>query len=208
MNTVHHVIFDLDGTLSDSAVLTLKALDKIAPAAGLPKLDIEVIRAAVGYANPEFYYRLFPNYPRDMVLKVGVEVENAELDILPQIQDSLLFNGVREMLEEFHSGGVNLYIASTGDAEHVNAVVDGTGIRQYFNQIVCGQPAKQGMISSIMGDNPPEEFLMVGDMLKDSEGAAACGVSSVGACYGYCVKEKSEFDHYIDTPIQLLDFLR
>ena len=49
---------------------------------------------------------------------------------------------------------------------------------------------------------------MVGDMKKDCEGAAANGILSVGACFGYCIRELAEFDLYIDSPMDLLGIMR
>ena len=50
-------------------------------------------------------------------------------------------------------------------------------------------------------------FIMVGDMKKDYEAARANGILSVGACYGYCVRAISDFDYYIDSPLDLLRIL-
>ena len=49
---------------------------------------------------------------------------------------------------------------------------------------------------------------MVGDMKKDYDAARANGIISIGACYGYCIKELSEFDFYIHTPLDLLDIIK
>jgi phosphoglycolate phosphatase-like HAD superfamily hydrolase len=48
---------------------------------------------------------------------------------------------------------------------------------------------------------------MIGDMKKDYEGARANGIVSLGACYGYCREDKTNFDFYISTPSDLLNFL-
>jgi len=45
-------------------------------------------------------------------------------------------------------------------------------------------------------------------MKKDTDGARANGIKSVGACYGYCLRELADFDYYIDEPLQLLELLR
>jgi phosphoglycolate phosphatase-like HAD superfamily hydrolase len=51
-------------------------------------------------------------------------------------------------------------------------------------------------------------YIMVGDMKKDYEAARINGIISVGACYGYCEREISEFDLYIETPLDLLQILK
>ena len=202
-----NIIFDLDGTLADSAILTMAAFGKIAPAAGLSPPDPNHVRACIGYANPEFYLRVYPNEPAGLVLHVGSMVEQAESELLDQLKGRLLFNGCAELLKELNRLGAFAYIASTGSGEHVLPIINKTGIAQYFIGIFCGEPDKSEMINKIIGNRDREKFLMVGDMEKDSRAAHENGIFSVGACYGYCIREKGGFDGYIDAPADLLKFL-
>lgn len=201
------VIFDLDGTLADTAVITIEAFRRLAPGSGLPLPEPERIRAAIGYANPEFYDRLFPGFPTQPVRALGRRVEKEELRLLPEFTGELLFPGVRELLAALRDKGIRLYIASTGSAEHVDAVVAHTGIGGCFADILCGEPDKAGMIGRILGAGDPADFLMVGDKAKDSDGARANGIAAIGACYGYCAQGEYAFDRYIDTPHALLTIM-
>ena len=203
-NKIHTVIFDMDGTLTDSAVLTIAAFNNVVPTQGIPVPSIEKIRMATGYSTPEFYYILFPNYPRGQVLEIGRLVEQEELRILPSIGKRLLFNGCGELLECLKERGIRLYIASTGDRDHVFPVLEETGIIGFFDTISCERPDKTEMLRELSHDRNKNGYIMVGDMKKDHEGACANGIFSVGACYGYCRRELTEFDLYIDTPLELL----
>jgi phosphoglycolate phosphatase len=203
----HTVIFDLDGTLSDSALLTMKALGVIAPRFGLEPPDIQAGKQAIGHANPEFYFRLFGDAPRDTVLQLGEATELEELRILPQVAGELLFPGCREMLEQLKAEGLSLSIASTGDSGHVEAVLRVTGIRGYFSEVACGMPDKTGMLRGLLAKSDKRGYMMVGDMEKDFEAARANGIISVGACYGYCVKEATRFDFYVETPAELVEYI-
>jgi len=204
---IHSVIFDLDGTLSDSAILTVTALQKIAPLHGLPVPSEEAIKIATGNPNPEFYYLLFPGFPRETIAEIGGLVEEEELRILPSVSGRLLFKGCREMLECLKEQGIRLHIASTGDRDHVFSVLGETGIAQLFDSVSCERPVKTEMLREIIGDDCKDCFLMVGDMHKDHEAARANGILSVGACYGYCTRNTAGFDYYIDAPDELLKML-
>lgn len=206
-NKIHTVIFDLDGTLSDSAVLTMAAFERVAPEQGLPVPSVEAVRKAIGYANPEFYYILFPDFPRDMIYDVGKLVEQEELRILPSVGSRLLFKGCRELLEHLKACCIRLYIASTGDKEHVFSVLSETGILNLFDMVSCGAPDKVKMLRDMTKDGDKSRYVMVGDMKKDSDGAYANGILSVGACYGYCKRESTDFDCYINAPFELLRVL-
>ena len=207
MNNIHTVIFDLDGTLSDSALLTVAAFERLAPNYGLSIPSVEAIRRATGNPNPEFYYILFPDFPRDTIYNMGTSVEEEELRLLPSLGGKLLFEGCRELLMRLKENGIRLCIASTGDRDHVFSVLEGTGIIDFFDTIACGRPDKIEMLREMTEGCDKNGCLMVGDMKKDYEAARANGIISVGACYGYCIRELTDFDFYIDTPHDLLDIL-
>ena len=207
-NRIHTVIFDLDGTLSDSAILTIEALKTVAPNCGLPMLSIEDIRLAMGNAIPEFYYILFPDHDRDIVHNAGMLVDQEELRLLPSLSGRLLFDGCRELLERLKEKGIRLCIASTGDKDHVFPIMNETGITRFFDTISCGRPDKAEMRREMTEGSDKKGCVMLGDMKKDCEGARANGIVSVGACYGYCKKEHSDFDYYISAPLELLDILK
>jgi phosphoglycolate phosphatase-like HAD superfamily hydrolase len=206
-NRIHTVIFDLDGTLSDSALLTIAAFKNVLPKHGLSMPSKEAIRRATGFATPEFYYIMFPDSPRDKVYNAGMEVDEEELRLMPSIGSSLLFEGCGELLTRLRESGMCLHIASTGERDHVFSILNGTGITHFFDSINCGRPDKTEMLGEIIGDSDKDGFIMVGDMKKDYEAARVNRIISVGACFGYCVKELAGFDFYIDKPLDLLDII-
>ena len=202
-NKIHTVIFDMDGTLSDSALLTVTAFTNIASKHGMPIPSEEAIKRAMGNATPEFYYILFPDFPKDTVRDFGKFVDEEELRILPSLKNRLLFSGCLELLTLLKNKGIFLYLASTGAKDHVLSVLQGTGIIDLFDKIACGRPDKTEMLGEMIQGRGREGFVMVGDMQKDHEGARANGIVSVGACYGYCRRDMTEFDYYIDAPLEL-----
>ena len=202
------VIFDLDGTLSDSAILTMSAFDKIAPLKGLPVPSLEDVRRTTGYATPEFYFRLLPQFNKELVLEAGSLVEEEELNVLPSVAENLLFPGCRQMLSHLKKKSIDLHIASTGERKHVFSILEETGITDLFDTVFCGNPDKTESVREIITRYEKDECVLVGDMKKDFDAAHANGIISIGACYGYCKPELSEFDFYIDAPLDLLDVLK
>ncbi|MCL2472403.1 MAG: HAD family hydrolase, partial [Treponema sp.] len=205
---IHTVIFDLDGTLSDSALLTMAACKKIAPVFGLSVPTREAVRRATGNPNPDFYYILFPDFQRELVYAMGAEIEKEELQVLPSLGGKLLFPGCGELLEHLKRSGLRLCIASTGDEGHVFPVLRETGIAGLFDSVSCGRPDKTEMLRDLTAEGDRKGYIMVGDMKKDYDAARANGIVSVGACYGYCCRQLSDFDLYIDTPLELLEILK
>ena len=64
-----NIIFDMDGTLIDSAKIAIPAFEKICPEFGMPIPDDDAITSAIGYANPHFYYRIYPNIGKNKLQK-------------------------------------------------------------------------------------------------------------------------------------------
>ena len=204
---IQAVIFDLDGTLAHSALLTMAALRLAAPQFGLPLPAEDTVRRTIGYANPTFYFKLFPDVPRDLTLALGAFVEQEELRLLPSFGHKLLFPGCRDLLLHLNKRGIACHIASTGEVPHVYGILETTGIVGLFDQIACGSPDKFDMLRKLIASQGPHSAIMVGDMKKDYEAAKANGILSIGACYGYCQRARTAFDLYIDSPYELLEMV-
>jgi len=204
---MRNIIFDMDGTLADTSVMTMAALKKIAPRVGLPVPPVETVRAAIGYQNPEFYYRIYPDEATESVKIIAELTEDEEQRILPEMDEELLFPGIRELIAELIKNKFTLYVASTGSLRHVRSVLGKTGVINSFASLHCDKPEKIGMVAEIIGDGNKDDFIMVGDMKKDLEAAHSNGIMAVGACYGYC-KRGTGFDWYIDKPMELLDIVK
>lgn len=203
-----NIIFDMDGTLVDSAKITIPAFKMICPKYNLDVPSDECIISAIGYANPIFYYKIFPLENRAELYEFGQEIEKIEKEITDEIDIELLYDGIEELLLELNKKGIKMYIASTGDDEHVNTCLNKAGIISLFEEIHCGKPDKEMMVADIIKRDLSAVWVMVGDKRKDSKAAKYNDIFAVGAGYGYCVKEDyGEFDAIIHNPIDLLDLL-
>lgn len=204
---IKHIIFDMDGTLADSGKATSIACAQISKAYGLPPLSDAKIRETIGYANPEFYFRLYPTVKKPTMLAYAKEVEELEERIVWDMGVDILFPGVMQMLEALMRRGIRLYIASTGDVSHVNAVLTTAGIQHFFDIIGFGEPDKEEMVRKMVcGDTA--RWSMVGDKQKDLFAARANGILAIAAGFGYCSQQDaSRFDRVLQTPAQLLEWI-
>lgn len=202
---LRRIIFDMDGTLADTAKATSIACAQISKKYGLPPLSNEIICETMGYANPEFYFRLYPHVKKSTILAYGQEVEALEESIVWDMGAEILFPGVLTMLEALVSHGIALYLASTGDVSHVNAVLTTAGIQHFFDIIGFGKPNKEDMVGQMVVGNTAR-WCMVGDKKKDLSAAKVNGILAVAAGYGYLSAEDArKFDHILKTPSQMLD---
>ena len=200
-----NIIFDMDGTLADTLRATMPAMEEVCAQRGWEVPAKADVCAAIGIANPDFYYALFPNYPRDEVFAAGQQIEDAEARHVWAIGEEILFPHVRAMLERMKALGVRIYIASTGDRAHVEAVLRAAKIEGLFDGIHCHEPEKLAMIGRIMNGGDRAHWAMVGDRDKDWVAARANGIAAIGAGFGYCPEsEKDCYDAVCETPTELL----
>ena len=202
---IQNLIFDMDGTLADTVSATIPAFAEVTPRYGLPPVSEEAIRNAVGYANPEFYYRLYPGHDPVEIHAFGQEIERAEEAHVRRLGEAMLFPGMRAMLDRLIGMRVALHIASTGDQAHVDAVLGSAGIMSLFRSIRCGESAKERMVGEIIGASDRSEWAMVGDRKKDVDAARANGITVIGAGFGYVARsDRALFNRVADSPSELI----
>ena len=204
-----NIIFDMDGTLVDSAKLTKKAFEIACPKYNLDIPSDTTIKHAIGYANPFFYYKIYPKADKGLIGKFSQEVEILESEIISTICGSLLFEGVKELLSILKNEKHNLYVASTGDHLHVENCLNHDEVKSYFAEVHCNEPDKELMVKKIKENDPYGSWILVGDKDKDSHAAKSNNIYAVGAGYGYCDKEDyNKFDEIINKPVELLNIIR
>ena len=208
MTKLTHIIFDMDGTLSDTAKATEAAIKQVETQFNLPPITDAIIRDAMGIAGLDFYRHMYPTVPEETLLKLEPEVDALELSAIQNLKQSVLFPGVVEMLTALKQAGITMYIASTGSNVHVHGTLQAAGIQDFFTGIHSGEPAKISMVQRIVGDSNPNKWAMVGDMFKDSEAARGSNILALGAGFGYLAKEDHTlFDAVLKAPDELLKYI-
>ena len=202
-------LFDMDGTLTDTARGTIVAVHECAERYGLPRLPDEVVRQAIGWAAREFYHRLYPALEEPAFSQFQKDAEQREGEVLLALGTDLLFPGVEDMLASLAREGKTICLASTGSSEHVDICMRATGIARYFDMICCGEPDKAAMVGRILAHYALPAAVMIGDTQKDASAARANGLGVIGAGFGYCDANRAAlFDRVAATPAQLTGWLR
>ena len=203
-----HIIFDMDGTLSDTAKATEKAFIKVKEKHSLPVIPIERIYDAMGLHGLDFHAFLLPGKTKEELEKISFDVDIIEDEMVRKIGKDILFPGVGEMLKTLVDKGISVYIASTANNVHVDTTLTTCGIKNCFTAISCNEPNKHKMIETLIDGRDKTEWAMVGDMYKDSEAAASNGILALGAGFGYLSKEDYKlFDEVLETPSEIFNFI-
>jgi HAD superfamily hydrolase (TIGR01549 family) len=181
------VIFDLDGTLTDSApgivASFLHALGEI----GAPAPDGDLAGLVVG---PPMHQTLTSMGLGDRATE-AFTAYRADYTTRGWAMNSL-FDGIPDLLTDLRAAGVRLAVATSKNEPTARRIIEHFGIEDHFEVIAGASPdgvrsAKADVVAHALAQlGPlPERVLMVGDRSHDVEGAAAHGIDTVVVEWGY-----------------------
>lgn len=205
------ILFDLDGTLTDSGEGIINCATLALEHFGLPIPDRQTMRVFVG---PPL---------RDTFVQFGVPAERAEEAIavyrsryIPTgIWENSVYPGIPELLETLHQQGHRLFVATSKPEAMAIAVLERFGLSHYFERI-CGasmdksRDSKEAVIQCLLEQIHEENTIMVGDTHFDVLGAAAHRIPTIGVAWGYGAVEdmvKAGAIAIAGTPQELLNLL-
>lgn len=180
------IIFDMDGTLWDSAENVAKSWNDAIREFGYERNPItkEDMYSVMGKTMDELASIIFPNCAcRDELIKVCYREENDYLrnhggSLYPNVEDTL-----RLLSEQYE-----LYIVSNCQSGYIEAFFDYYGLADYFKDIECygnNELDKSENIKLIVSRNHLDEAVYVGDIQGDYDSSKKAGVKFIHAAYGF-----------------------
>ena len=181
------VIFDLDGTLTDSAQGIVASFRHALGSIGAVVPDGDLAGMVVG---PPMHHTL-----RDMGLG-----EQADAAIAAYREDYMtrgwamnrLFDGIPALLADLRAAGVRLAVATSKAEPTAQRILAHFGLDEHF-EVIAGasidgsRAAKSDVVAHALAQLKPlpDRLLMVGDRSHDVEGAAEHGIDTVVVGWGY-----------------------
>lgn len=192
------ILFDLDGTLTDSAEGVIRACQYMQEKMGLPVWETKDLRFIVG-----------PPLMRTFTEDFGMDVETAEkaLSVYREYYTTIglfenkVYPGVVEMLENLHRKGKRMAVATSKKEALAVTILKHFEIAKYFEVIggdarELGRDTKAKVIDYVLETMQAEkaDVIMVGDRMFDIEGAHALGIPCIAVEFGY--GDRAEFEEY------------
>jgi phosphoglycolate phosphatase len=183
------VLFDLDGTLSNSEPGICTTLKVAIREVGLDVPSDAVLRTTIG---PPFSTGLPAiGVPEQLVERVTVAYRAIYEET--GLFDTCLYDGVVEMLDELGENGCTLCVATSKPETSARRVIEHLGLTDRFEVVGAAgddyvRHTKADVIADVLdrlGDVADDEVVMVGDRRFDVEGATAHGIDTIGAGWGY-----------------------
>jgi len=192
------VIFDLDGTLADSAAGVLTSFRHALSSVGAEIPSGDLVALVVG---PPMIHTMTALGLGDRAAE-AVAAYRADYTSRGWAIGSL-FEGVAELLTDLHDAGVQLAVATSKAEPTARRILERHGIAHYFDVIAGAtvdgtRSAKVDVLAHALAQLQPlpEAVVMVGDRSHDVEGAAEHGIATVVVNWGY---GKSDFDEPLAT---------
>ena len=216
-NGIGAVLFDLDGTLADTAPDLARALNRVRAEndlAPLPAATTRPFTSSGARGLLKIGFGLAPGDERYEELKLQfLEFYAAEICV-----DTRLFDGMAELLARLDQDGLPWGVV-TNKAERLTfPLLHGLRLAERAACIVGGDTAARAkpfpdplLHASVVLRLAPSACLYLGDDLRDIQSARAAGMRSIAVRYGYLGDggpiESWQADGIIDHPREVLDYL-
>lgn len=181
------ILFDLDGTLTDSGEGIMNCAKLALEHYGLPIPSEAELRTFVGPPLHESFIRFgIPAEEADNAIKIyrSRYIPIGKFENHP-------YEGIREVLEQLKAAGHTLYVATSKPEAMSVEILEHFDLAKYFD-IIAGasfdrsRSSKEDVIAYLLSQCGDYDVkIMVGDTAFDVIGAKAHGIPTVGVSWGY-----------------------
>ncbi|HEL2324140.1 TPA: HAD family hydrolase [Streptococcus suis] len=190
------ILFDLDGTLTDSGQGILNSVAYALEKMGIEEPDTANLNRFIGPPLYESFSRFYQLSPEDTQSAVDAfRVYFKEKGMF----ENQLYPGIIPLLEELRTAGKTLVIATSKPEIFAKQILEHFGIAHYFD-VIAGASLDSSRISKadVIGyainqlEAFPNNAVMIGDREHDIEGARMHQLPAIGVLYGYGSKQEFE----------------
>ena len=218
MSPIRLVLFDLDGTLADTAPDLAGAVNRMLAERGETPLPLDTLRPLASHGARGLIGRAFGLTPGD------TGYEDLRQEFFREYESALceaseLFPLMAETLEQIERDGILWGIVTNKIARFTGPLVRALGLEHRAACVVSGdttayaKPHPAPLLHALATAGVDAgSAVYVGDDLRDVQAGRAAGLRTIAAAYGYLGDgepvERWGADHIIGLPSELLHFLR
>lgn len=206
------VLFDLDGTLSNSKEGITKCVQYALKHFGIEEPDRDKLEIFIGPPLVDSFMNFY-----------GMSLEDAKIATAKYrerytpigIHEASMYPGTRECIEELKKQGYIIGMASSKPEEYCRIILEDFGILDLFDDVVGATmdgriDSKEEVLMEVFrrwSHYGKDEMCLVGDSIYDVEGANLVGIPCIAVSYGFGdVKEMTEagavavIDNLVELP--------
>jgi len=207
------VLFDMDGTLLDTAPDFIAICQAMLAERNLPAIDDQLIRDVVSGGAKAMVSATFALSPQ------APEFEALRLEFLERYQvgcavHSHLYDGMAQLLEDIERAGLRWGVVTNKPVRFAEPIVQQLGLAERSALLICpdhvtnSKPDPEPLtLACKMLDLDPASVLFVGDDLRDIESGRDAGTRTAAVRYGYIHPHDNPShwgaDVVVDHPLEL-----
>ena len=204
------ILFDLDGTLTESGEGIGKSAAYAMERMGFPVPDESTLRKFVG---PPLLFS-FQEYV-GMTAEQAVEAQRIYRERYTTVGlfENRVYPGIRTVIRTLKKTGASLGIVTGKPEDSTRRILAHFGLDRFISRVECvkdrGRGEKEDLIRAVLPENHGEAW-MVGDRCFDMEGGVRAGVHTLGVTYGYGSEEElreTGAERIARTPAEILEIL-
>ena len=188
-------LFDFDGTLCDTTEGIFNSIIYSLDCYGIKETDLKKLEFFVGPPLFESYKTIYNVSDEDALWLIEKYRERYKIKAA---EESLIYDGVADMLKQLKSRGKKIAVASSKPKKFVDEISQYHDIFKYYDFVSAedfknNHSSKEELINACLdyfGNPDKSRVLMVGDRFYDINGATAVGIDSAGAVYGFGTEEE------------------
>lgn len=210
---INHLLFDLDGTLVDTAPDLVAALNFVLTTHGKPKVSLKDARCWAGAGSARLIEQGFSVSP---AAKGFQFLRDQLLDYYDQhvCEGSCLFPGIDQLLTRLEAAGHSWGIVTNKPARFTDPLLNALGLSHRAAVVVCGdtlptnKPEPEPVLHACrLNGRKTSTTALIGDDLRDIMAGRAAGTTTVAVTWGYAspddLPDNWGADHMVDSPAEL-----
>ena len=192
-----YVLFDLDGTLTDSGPGIMNGFTYAIKEMGKEVPEPEVLKRFVGPPLSDSFRNVLGYSPEET--EKGIALYKEYYNKLGGALENSVYPGIYELLKKLKDGNRTIMVTTSKALQGTNTVLEHFGLRDYFDFIATPDGAsiitKTDVINRILEEYKIKDrnsAVMVGDRHYDITAARSLKMDSIGVLYGYGSRKELE----------------
>ena len=193
-----YVIFDIDGTLNQTALYALEAYKRALKKRGREAEETEIL-SCIGLSPAGIIEKLFGSLEGKELSDWRRDIREYEFRLMEE--HAAAFPGVKESLDRLLKAGYELAVCSNAFPEHIEHVLEMIELKDYFpvvGSLKMGN-TKAEVLGTLLRQLGCEAACMVGDRKFDIEAAGENHIPVIGCAYGYAPEEIRSADRVVEN---------
>lgn len=214
---INGVLFDLDGTLADTAPDLAYALNETLLHFGYPQLSFETIRPVVSHGGRALIELGF-TYTPDHANYETVRLHLLDVYLHNIARETKLFPGMSELLAAIEAKAIPWGVVTNKPGWLTEPLMEALNLTPRAACIVSGdttghsKPHPEPLFYACKVANiTAKDCLYIGDAARDIEAGKAAGMITIGALFGYLLEGEDpkdwHADKYINHPSEIIELL-